>query len=43
MHEGGKVNFEANGLIPNENGWWCVQGGRINFDYTGLAENENGW
>ena len=20
-----KVNFEANGLIPNENGWWCVR------------------
>ena len=33
----GKVNFNYNGVVQNENGIWYVQGGNVKFDYNGHA------
>ena len=36
--ENGKVNFDFNGLAPNEYGWWYLEGGKVDFSYHGLVE-----
>ena len=38
----GKVDFTANTVAKNENGWWKIEDGKVSFNFSGAAENENG-
>lgn len=39
----GKVVYNQNGLVKNENGWWYVEkDGKVHFDYNGFVSNQNG-
>ncbi|MCC8152300.1 MAG: hypothetical protein LIO96_12870 [Lachnospiraceae bacterium] len=38
----GKVDFSANTIAHNKNGWWYVKGGKVQFSYTGFGTNSNG-
>ena len=41
--EGGKVNFNYNGLADNENGRFYIVNGRVNFDYTDVIQDGADW
>lgn len=40
----GNIDWNYNGLQPNEYGWWKITDGTVDFGYTGLVYDENvGW
>ncbi|MCC8151112.1 MAG: hypothetical protein LIO96_06575 [Lachnospiraceae bacterium] len=37
------VDFSANTVAHNKNGWWYVKGGKVQFSYNGFGYNSNGY
>ena len=39
----GYIDYDYDGIVPNEYGWWKISNGEIDFSYSGLVLNQYGW
>ena len=39
----GYIDYDYDGIVENEYGWWKITNGEVDFSYNGLTLNQYGW